>query len=409
MFVQASVWAPFSRGVELHARGAARGSAPRARPCTSGRGGSGQGPRHPLRPVMQGGMIPVAYTIGTTSSRGHASPASDRALGELVSRSRTAGSACCSVPRPSSVALRRRYRAESKTSSSPLRATSAMGRNRELAKVGCAWARRTPSTASGGRGVAGQAGRSSTRPSSCGRPTRWPPRSVDEGRAHEDRPDGQLPGRRLPEPIATRWPSCRPRRRRCRPSSAATSSRRAGRAADDSSPSGTTKPIAAASIGQVHRAIDARRPRGRGQGAVPGRRRGDPRRPRQHRTCCSASLGKVIPGLDPKPIVGEIREPLIEELDYRERGDEPDRVRRALRRPSVHPHPAVIDEYCDGSGADVRARSGARFAEVVETWSQEARDLAAETIYRFVFRGSTGSAVQRRPAPGQLPVRPTAA
>ena len=37
-------------------------------------------------------------------------------------------------------------------------------------------------------------------------------------------------------------------------------------------------PIAAASIGQVYKATLRRRPRRRGQGAVPGRRRGGPRR-----------------------------------------------------------------------------------------------------------------------------------
>ena len=41
--------------------------------------------------------------------------------------------------------------------------------------------------------------------------------------------------------------------------------------------------FAAASIGQVHRGDAARRPRGGGEDPVPGRRRGDPRRPLERR------------------------------------------------------------------------------------------------------------------------------
>ena len=52
-------------------------------------------------------------------------------------------------------------------------------------------------------------------------------------------------------------------------------------------------PIAAASIGQVHRARHARRHRGRGEGAVPRRRRRDPRRPHERPTCCSACSADV--------------------------------------------------------------------------------------------------------------------
>ena len=57
-------------------------------------------------------------------------------------------------------------------------------------------------------------------------------------------------------------------------------------------------------------------------------------------------------------------------------------------------------------GAHHRAGVGARFDEVEHRWSQDERDLAAEAIYRFVFRSLYRFSVQRRPAPGQLPLPP---
>ena len=56
------------------------------------------------------------------------------------------------------------------------------------------------------------------------------------------------------------------------------------------------KPAAAASIGQVHRARLARRPRGRGQDPVPGRRRGAAVRPQPARPGRAAVRGRSSPG-----------------------------------------------------------------------------------------------------------------
>ena len=47
-------------------------------------------------------------------------------------------------------------------------------------------------------------------------------------------------------------------------------------------------------------------------------------------------LGMMFPGLDPGPLVEELRERLTEELDYAQRGREPTLLRRRVRRPSVH-------------------------------------------------------------------------
>jgi predicted unusual protein kinase regulating ubiquinone biosynthesis (AarF/ABC1/UbiB family) len=45
----------------------------------------------------------------------------------------------------------------------------------------------------------------------------------------------------------------------------------------------------------------------------------------------------------------------------------------------------VVPELSTGRVLTSELADGARFTEV-ETWSQEERDLAAEAIYRFVFR-----------------------
>ena len=66
--------------------------------------------------------------------------------------------------------------------------------------------------------------------------------------------------------------------------------------------------------------------------------------------------------------------------------------------------PAVIDELSTRRVLTTELVDGARFDEL-SSWPQEERDLAAETIYRFVFGSLYAAArLQRRSAPGQLPV-----
>jgi predicted unusual protein kinase regulating ubiquinone biosynthesis (AarF/ABC1/UbiB family) len=74
-------------------------------------------------------------------------------------------------------------------------------------------------------------------------------------------------------------------------------------------------PAAAASIGQVHRGRwhDGREVAD--QGAVPGRRRGAQLRPAPDRPMASM-LQPLVPGIDVKPLVAELRARIEEELDY---------------------------------------------------------------------------------------------
>ena len=97
------------------------------------------------------------------------------------------------------------------------------------------------------------------------------------------------------------------------------------------------------------------------------------------------ALSLMFPGLDPGPIVDELRARLVEELDYTH---EAENQRLFTDYYAGHPFiriPAVIDELSTARVLTTEFAEGARFAEV-EQWSQAERDLAAEAIFRFVFR-----------------------
>jgi predicted unusual protein kinase regulating ubiquinone biosynthesis (AarF/ABC1/UbiB family) len=143
------------------------------------------------------------------------------------------------------------------------------------------------------------------------------------------------------------------------------------------------EPIAAASIGQVHRAIT---PEGRAVAVkvqYPG-----------IAEAVSADLGNagflfgglatLFPGLQPGPIVDELRARITEELDYRA---EAANQRSFAAHFDGHPFitvPKVIDRYCSGRVLTTELATGSRFADVVG-WSEAERNLAAETLFRFSF------------------------
>ena len=144
------------------------------------------------------------------------------------------------------------------------------------------------------------------------------------------------------------------------------------------------EPIAAASIGQVHRAItrDGRAVAVKVQ--YPG-----------IAETIAADLGNVAllrrmlkvtaPSQDVDALLGELRERVLEELDYRR---EADNQRLFARYYDGHPTivvPAIVGELSTRRVVTSELADGARFADLAD-WSQSERDLAAETIYRFVFR-----------------------
>jgi len=144
------------------------------------------------------------------------------------------------------------------------------------------------------------------------------------------------------------------------------------------------EPMASASIGQVHRAVtrDGRAVAVKVQ--YPGV--GDAiRADLDNAGLLFGAIGMLFPGLDPGPIVQEIRERVAEELDYRLEAENQRLFAGAYRgHPFIHV-PEVIDELCGDVVLTTELASGARFHEVATTWSQEERNLAAEAIYRFVF------------------------
>jgi hypothetical protein len=95
-------------------------------------------------------------------------------------------------------------------------------------------------------------------------------------------------------------------------------------------------------------------------------------------------IGMVFPGVEPEPIVEELKLRLREELDYTL---EASNQRLFVDYYRDHPFisiPEVVDELSSRRVLTTHLAEGARWDELL-TWSQDEKDLAAETIHRFVF------------------------
>ena len=120
-------------------------------------------------------------------------------------------------------------------------------------------------------------------------------------------------------------------------------------------------PIAAASIGQVHRAVIAR-PR---HGSRAGSRRQGPvsrESPRRSPPTCrtptssACSSARRSRSLDPAELVAEIKQRLGEELDYRRERDNQQRFVDFYRGHPYFSVPEVVHHLCTATGADDRPR-----------------------------------------------------
>jgi predicted unusual protein kinase regulating ubiquinone biosynthesis (AarF/ABC1/UbiB family) len=144
------------------------------------------------------------------------------------------------------------------------------------------------------------------------------------------------------------------------------------------------RPIAAASIGQVHRAVtlDGRAVAVKVQ--YPG-----------IAETIAADLRNVAllrrmlrftaPAQDVDALLTELRDRISEELDYRrEAGNQRLLAAYYDGHPTIHV-PRIVSELSTRRMVTSELSGGARFAELA-SWPQHERDLAAETIYRFVFR-----------------------
>ncbi|MGQ0824574.1 MAG: ABC1 kinase family protein [Actinomycetota bacterium] len=143
-------------------------------------------------------------------------------------------------------------------------------------------------------------------------------------------------------------------------------------------------PIAAASIGQVHRA----RTHDGADVAVKVQYPGVDDAIRADLASGDVlfrALSMMFPGLDAGPLVEELRARLVEELDYT---IEAHNQRLFARYYEDHPFihiPRVYNELSTARVLTTEFATGARFGEV-ELWSVDERNRAAEAIYRFVFR-----------------------
>lgn len=163
-------------------------------------------------------------------------------------------------------------------------------------------------------------------------------------------------------------------------------------------------PIAAASIGQVHRAV-LRDPATGEERAVavkvqyPG-----------VADAIAADLANTdllgtllrqgFGGLDPAEMVAEIKERLTEELDYRREAENQQRFADFFDGHPFITVPAVVASHSTAQVLTADLVSGATWQELL-TWDQHERDLAGETLFRFVFRSLYGlHAFNGDPHPG---------
>jgi predicted unusual protein kinase regulating ubiquinone biosynthesis (AarF/ABC1/UbiB family) len=143
-------------------------------------------------------------------------------------------------------------------------------------------------------------------------------------------------------------------------------------------------PFAAASIGQVHRAItrDGRAVAVKVQ--YPGIARSitsDLRNVGLLRRVVAAAF----PGLDTRSFVDEVADRLREEVDYVREAESQEMFATYYEGHPVIRVPHVVPELSTSRVLTSELVSGASFDDLL-TWPQPERDLAAETIHRFVFR-----------------------
>ncbi len=143
-------------------------------------------------------------------------------------------------------------------------------------------------------------------------------------------------------------------------------------------------PLASASIGQVHRAIthDDRAVAVKVQ--YPGVDQAI-EADLEAAGLVFGAMGLAFSGFEPGPLVDEIRARVVEELDYENEARNQQLFADSYRNhPFIHV-PDVVTGLSTARVLTTDLAEGVRF-DVMEGWDQAQRDLAAEAIYRFVFR-----------------------
>jgi predicted unusual protein kinase regulating ubiquinone biosynthesis (AarF/ABC1/UbiB family) len=143
-------------------------------------------------------------------------------------------------------------------------------------------------------------------------------------------------------------------------------------------------PLASASIGQVHRAIthDDRAVAVKVQ--YPGVDQAI-EADLEAAGLVFGAVGLAFSGFEPGPLVDEIRARVVEELDYANEARNQQLFADSYRdHPFIHV-PDVVTGLSTARVLTTDLAEGVRF-DVMAGWDQAQRDLAAEAIYRFVFR-----------------------
>jgi predicted unusual protein kinase regulating ubiquinone biosynthesis (AarF/ABC1/UbiB family) len=143
-------------------------------------------------------------------------------------------------------------------------------------------------------------------------------------------------------------------------------------------------PFAAASIGQVHRAITLQGQAVAVKVQYPGIARtitADVRNVALLRRVA----GAAFPGLDTRSLIDELGERLSEEVDYRLEASNQELFARYYEGHPVIHVPHVVNELSTTRVLTSELVVGARFDDVLR-WNQRERNMAAETISRFVTR-----------------------
>jgi tRNA A-37 threonylcarbamoyl transferase component Bud32 len=96
-------------------------------------------------------------------------------------------------------------------------------------------------------------------------------------------------------------------------------------------------------------------------------------------------VGAAFPGLDTRSLVDELGERLQEEVDYVREAESQELFARYYDAHPVIRVPHVLAELSTARVLTSELVSGATFEELLG-WDQREKDLAAETIHRFVFR-----------------------
>jgi predicted unusual protein kinase regulating ubiquinone biosynthesis (AarF/ABC1/UbiB family) len=143
-------------------------------------------------------------------------------------------------------------------------------------------------------------------------------------------------------------------------------------------------PFAAASIGQVHRAITKDGIAVAVKVQYPGIARSissDVRNVGLLRRIAAAAF----PGLDTRALIDELGDRLREEVDYVLESENQEYFAAYYEGHPVIHVPHVLSELSTARVLTTELVSGERFEKVLQ-WDQHERDLAAETIHRFVSR-----------------------